>query len=119
VPAEAIWAGGGDGGDWLLCVMRGKEPVPFFDCEVYSDHTGSLTTRGRYSFAKADPDGEWKLDNSPLPRLSYRFFDGVIVHLDGPYALVPDGEIDYPFGDGHGKRVKYRFGRETGGELSY
>jgi hypothetical protein len=99
--------------------MRGKEPAAFFHCDIYSDQTGHLTARGSYSLARCDPSGQCKPAASLFPRLDYQSFDGVTIHLQEPYALLPDGEIDHPFGDGHGKRLTFRFGREAGPERPY
>jgi hypothetical protein len=119
VPIDAVWAGGVDGGDWLRCVMRGKEPAAFFDCDVYSDQTGHVIASGSYSLARCGPDGQCEPVTSLVPRTDYQFFDGVAIHLRQPYALIPDGDIDYPLGDGHGKRSTYRFGRETSPARAY
>jgi hypothetical protein len=51
--------------------------------------------------------------------LPYQYFDGVTIHLAEERSLVPDGEIDHPFGDGHGKRASYRLGRESSPEVQY
>jgi hypothetical protein len=118
VPSDAVWVGGVDGGDWLRCVFRGKDPA-IYDCDVYSDQTGRLTASGMYTLVRCDPAGRCQPVTSLKSRTDYRAYDGVTIHLREPYALVPDGEIDHPFGDGHGKRVTYELGREVGPERLY
>jgi hypothetical protein len=48
VPAAAVWAGGADGGAWILCQPGGVSN----DCEVY-DEDGSLMLRGQFIVAGA------------------------------------------------------------------
>jgi hypothetical protein len=119
VPVEAVWAGGVDGGDWLLCVPEVAAPKGSFSCRVFSDQTGLLTTQGKHVFAECEANGACTPQAEVPSTLRYEFFDGVTVHLADELALVPDGEIDHPFGDGHGKRAYYRLGQETGPEVQY
>ncbi len=104
VPAEAVWAGGVDGGDWLLCLREAGAPNWSFNCRVFSDQTGHLTTQGKYVLADCEDGGACTPQAEGPSTLAYRYFDGVTVHLADELALVPDGEVDHPFGDGHGKR---------------
>ena len=119
VPPAAVWAGGVDGGDWLLCSPDEGGSRGEFACQVFSDQTGDITARGRYVFAECSSAGECAPQADVPPRLAFRSFDGIWFHLEGGLALVPDGEIDHPFGDGHGKRVVYSLGREVGPEVQY
>ena len=118
VPIEASWAGGTDGGDWLHCRFGGKEPAAFFDCTVYSDQTGDVVAHGLYVLGTRGASGDLAPTSSLTPKLDYRYFDGVSIHLQGGYALLPEGDIDHPVGDGHGKVTTYKLGRERG-ERSY
>jgi hypothetical protein len=89
-----------------------------FSCRVFSDHHDRLTAQGTYVFAKCV--AKKCAPQSEAPRdLRYQFFDGDTVHLADGLALVPDGEIDHPFGDGHGKRARYTLGQEVEHEVQY
>jgi hypothetical protein len=108
-----------DGGDWLLCLPEAGAPKGSFSCRVFSDQTGLLTARGKYVLAHCGVTGGCTPQSEVPATLRYRFFDGVTVHLVDELALVPDGEIDHPFGDGHGKRAHYQLGQESGPEVQY
>src|SRR4051812_11193490 len=111
VAPAAEWAGGADGGSWILCEQMVKEPYAGFRCTMWSDG-GAVSARGNYvhtSFA----GGKWVPDPSPWLHLDYSAYDGVVVHLMDHSALVPDGEIDHPFEPGHGKRTTYDMGVEV------
>jgi len=99
--------------------MRGKEPAAFFDCSVYSDQTGSLLAEGAYILGKCTPDTRCEPKASLDSGLDFAYYDGVRIHLRNSYALLPDGLINYPFDDGHGKRIRYKFGVEDGAEHDY
>jgi len=51
--------------------------------------------------------------------LGFGFFDGSTIHLEGPYLLLPDGQLDFPFGPGWGKRQNFKLGQELGPEVEY
>lgn len=53
VPAEALWAGGPDGGAWVDCT---QSPTGSFHCEVFADVTGALIERGEFSLKLARPN---------------------------------------------------------------
>ena len=46
VPAEAIWAGGPDGGSYVLCTVDQAKDVN--RCEVWNDYNGDLIESGEY-----------------------------------------------------------------------
>jgi len=119
VPTDAVWAGGVDGGNWLRCRWEGKEPAAFFWCEIYSDFSGDVVARGTYVLAERTDAGQWKTLSSLQPALDYEGFDGVVIYLGGARSLVPDGDIDYPFANGGGKRVRYHAGEQEGEEIEY
>jgi hypothetical protein len=112
VPAEAIWAGGLDGGDWILCIPAPAAERTSFECRTFSDQTGLLVTQGVYFLAKCGDDGACQPADRVPAHLQYIFFDGVLFRLSEGLSLVPDGDVDHPFGDGHGKRVTYKHGEE-------
>jgi hypothetical protein len=47
VPAEATWAGGVDGGSYVLCTVDQAKGVN--RCEVWNDYNGDLVESGEYS----------------------------------------------------------------------
>ena len=111
VSSSAVWAGGLDGGAWIDCDPAAKEPHLEYDCEVYTD-SGDVWARGAYIIAER-PDGSLELSGGGLfpPRISrYNFFNGEHIVVTDSRVLVPRGWIDFPFGDGHGKRVRYHGG---------
>ena len=50
VPQEAIWAGGPDGGSYILCKTDEGNNANF--CEVWNDYNGDLIERGNYRLMK-------------------------------------------------------------------
>ena len=46
VPAEAVWAGGPDGGSFVLCDVDSVKDVN--NCKVWNDFTGQLKESGEY-----------------------------------------------------------------------
>lgn len=122
VPQEAIWAGGADGGAWILCA-----PVPsgeaLLSCRVFYDGDGRVWAHGDYLPVRIAWDATKDAPVSspaPLPAsLDYEGFDGVALFLKDNITLVPHGTIDYPAPDGHGKRQTYRVGEPQGAEIAY
>ena len=117
IPAEAVWAGGVDGGDWILCVPVATPSR--YSCRVYNDYTGKLTASGEFirrreAGGSVKPERRLTDSATPTGKLHYQYFDGVVIHLEDDVVLVPDGIIDYPFGDGGGKRALFREGVEIG-----
>jgi hypothetical protein len=117
-PSEAVWAGGIDGGVWYLCKELAS-PDLRYDCRLYNDHTGDLMARGQFVLQRDSGDAAVVAAKGRPPTLEYSFYDGDIIELKGGLALVPDGVVDWPFGDGHGKRAIYRRGRRVGEDASY
>lgn len=120
VPAAAIWGGGADGGDWLHCT---PVRVGFYDCSIYWDFDGSLKAKGSYALRKVTWDANQGApaysEADSTSEVNFRFFDGILVHLEGDLALAPHGVIDFPFGDGHGKRQQFEMGVPQGPEEQY
>jgi hypothetical protein len=80
IPAEAVWAGGPDGGSWILC-----EPLTNNSanrCTVYHEHTGEVVKTGL--FVARDT-------HKAVPRnqLVYDSFDGERIYLIGNRVLDP------------------------------
>ena len=122
VPASARWAGGVDGGHWFDCARVPGAPAPRAACRIYGDQAGHLEAQGEFLLVRDStrpgPDGS--IVGAPAESfLVYESYDGDVIQLAAGFALVPDGVIDHPFGDGHGKRQSYSAGRATGPEVSY
>jgi len=121
VPESAVWGGGVDGGSWLVCKPR-KERYAYA-CEIYWDSDGTLWAKGTYLLRKVNWDQGQKraiyIEAEGAPEMAFNYFDGKIIHLKGKFVLVPHGIIDYPFGDGHGKKQQYDLGEPVGPESEY
>ncbi len=123
VSASAVWRGGQDGGAWIDCRWQAKEPYASYACETYADR-GSAWARGNFVLADRVEVAEG-VTIRPVPSMlevdssELVGYDGVVIHLAGPRVLVPHGEIDYPFGDGHGKRAVYELGRQVTPDRQY
>jgi hypothetical protein len=50
VPADAVWAGGADGGAYILCSLDGARGVD--RCSVWNDYTGKTDGPGDYQLEK-------------------------------------------------------------------
>jgi hypothetical protein len=123
VPQQAVWAGGADGGSWILCDRISKEPWgPVFQCTIYDDYSGSVVARGGLYVVSKKQNGKFQRVErfDGLPR--YSFYDGYMLGLEGnSLFLVPHGVVEYPFpnNDG-GKRITYDSnGIQVGPERSY
>lgn len=121
VPEAASWGGGIDGGNWIHCIE--EVSVHAYACSIYWDSDGTLRSRGTYVLRKATWDGDQGKaiysDIDGQPEIDFDFFDGSLIHLQGEFAMVPNGIIDSPFGDGHGKRQRYELGKPLGPEEEY
>lgn len=85
VPAEALWAGGMDGGHWVYCESStfGKR-----DCTIYDHPTGDLAVQGKFTIEVPDD-----------AKLQFLFFDGNAIHSKEG-VLKPTGEHIYYLGNG-------------------
>ena len=109
VPATAVWAGGVDGGHWFDC-HRLAGGTPRYECSIYNDYTGEVEARGQFVGGPA-----------PVEDLTFRFYDGAgrIALSDSTWLLAVD-TLDYPFGDGSGKRAVFRPpGHQVGDAVQY
>jgi hypothetical protein len=122
VPADAVWAGGTEGGAWILCVPTLANQA-LLSCRMFNDRDGTLWARGTYMPARITWDAAKEApvtSPAPLPdRWEFEGFDGVALFLKQNITLVPHGTIDYPAPDGHGKRQTYRVGEPHGAEIAY
>ncbi len=120
VPAEAAWAGGVDGGAWIVCGYTTKEPFTGYDCTIFNHPSGTVWAEG--SFALVRPSASGGLPEVPAgpfaggPLKTFSAYDGESIHLANGSLLVPHLLVSYPHDANHGLRVEYRFGqrlRET------
>ena len=117
VPNDAAWAGGSAGGAWIACGQTTKEPYAAFNCAVYHQ-TGKVWARGHFIHARRE-NGRYMPVGIPFVRLDIRSYDGVVIHQNNGTALVPDGVVDYPYDNHHGKRATYEMGREIAPDEEY
>lgn len=119
VPGSAEWAGGADGGAWIDCRWEAKEPATLYSCTTFNDNTGEVWARGQFVLSRTNRapephEGRFITIAGPRSdRPSYRSFDGSVIYLSTGELLVPDGWVDHPWENGHGKRVHYSLGEET------
>ena len=112
MPSKAVWGGGDKGGIWMDCKWKSKEPYSTYDCTFYNDHNGSVTAVGDFALAEQTNDDFDLISGIGPFNPKLNFYNGDVVQLTSGKFLVPLGWIDYPFGDGHGKRTRYEYGRE-------
>lgn len=77
VPEEAVWVGGVDGGDWILC-----QPIhnKVYECTIFTED-GIKISKGQYTF-------KGKVDD---PKLNFEAHDGEIIYLNNG-KLIPVGK---------------------------
>lgn len=121
IPENAVWAGGVDGGAWILCNRIGTEQ---YSCTIYNEFTGSIMAKGVFLHRKIFYDVKTKelkiqpaSNTNTLP--SYNYYDGEFIKLKGEEALVPDGEVIWPFDEEHGKKQYFKNGIAVGQEVQY
>src|SRR5437762_5101390 len=81
VPSDSAWAGGVDGGVWVLCLLRTKEPTFVYECTLYSHPSGKPDALGL--FVLADPPRQPGHPYSPLPGGLPPSFDPAPTYWDG------------------------------------
>jgi hypothetical protein len=114
--SAAHWAGDCEGGAWITCTTEAQEPLTAFGCRVHDHTAGALLASGPFVLADAvrSRDGGTKYRAQAAafaePPGQYLRYDGTTIALPDGRFLVPHGTIDYPAGDGHGRRVEYRLG---------
>lgn len=120
----AHWAGDCDGGVWIDCSTLLEESYTGFHCDIYDHPSGVLAAAGPFVLAEAvrTPGGGTKYRPQAAaftePPSQYLGYAGTNIALPDGRFLVPHGTIDYPGGDGHGRRIEYRLG-EARFEQSY
>ena len=110
--AEAVWAGGLDGGSWVHCQLSTKEPTVTYDCVIWNDE-GQPWSTGRYTYLRATRSAWVAVTGDVFSKATiseYDFYNGTSIVVSDDSRLEPHGWVDYPFGDGHGKRVRYALG---------
>jgi hypothetical protein len=117
VPSEAVWAGGVDGGAWILCVPSFKEPHLGYACTVYND-SGSIWAKGSFIVAERRNGNDEFPSGAFLPPTiaRYQWFDGRRIQISESRSLRPSGVVDFPFGNGHGKRIQFSDEGESAAE---
>lgn len=91
VPASASWAGGVDGGAFVLCAPQAPSPG-HFTCTTWNDRTGERWTHGLHRLVRVawgDGGPVHHPVEAPPSSLVYEGFDGETVLLSGGLALVP------------------------------
>ena len=111
VPRTAVWAGGADGGAWIRCDPIAKEPYTEYECTMYHE-SGGVWASGRFITSERGEHG-YEFPAAvvvPQPPKRYESYDGRRIYVRDGRLLVPHGWVEYPFGDGHGKRERYQLG---------
>ena len=121
VPEEASWAGGLDGGDWLLC-NRINGTATRYACKIYSDRTGNLIAEGEFEYRRTErshgrPD--FLPTTHPPSVLQYAGYDGDWISLEPSGVLVPDGTMHFPLNPTTAKKQEYKLGDRVGEEVQY
>ena len=93
VPKEAVWAGGADGGAWILCEARNAEGTRYF-CRVFNDFSGKEWAAGEYVLRKSEWNREQhKAIYSEVAEfrqgLKYDSYDGSVIYLADSLVLLP------------------------------
>jgi hypothetical protein len=85
VPAKALWAGGLDGGDFI--VLSPAKAAGTYSARIYNDHSGELDFSGDLRLSKPSTD---PIDvNDPK---SYSGWDGETLHLRDGRSLKAVGK---------------------------
>jgi hypothetical protein len=82
VPANALWAGGLDGGDFIL--LSPAKAAGIFSARIYNDHSGELDFSGDLRLSKPS--------TAPIDvndAKSYSGWDGETLHLRDGRSLKP------------------------------
>jgi hypothetical protein len=85
VPAEALWAGGVDGGDFIQ--LSPAKAAGIYSAKIYNDHSGELDFRGALRLSK--PSAAPIDVNDPK---TYSGWDGETLHLRDGRSLKQVGK---------------------------
>jgi hypothetical protein len=120
VAESAAWAGGPDGGAWIDCAPSAKEPYLEYTCTTYYE-SGNVWSSGVFIVAERQRNGTYGFPSGPVlpPRIHrYQDYDGRRIYVSDQRSLIPNGWIDHPLQDGHGKRERYEAGTSVE-EINY
>ena len=114
------WVGDCEEGVWVSC-RRGALGGRSIRCEVQQS-TGEDVLSGEFAFIERgtppfEDDWDRPIFDPPLESLPFLSFDGTRIVLEGDRALVPDGWVDRPAGDGLIRRQRFELGRPTDSEM--
>jgi hypothetical protein len=91
VPSDAVWAGGSDGGSWVLCSPIAREGS--FRCKIFDDYLGHLITDAIFHLYFLEADGKLsRAENARLVHIEPRFYDGAIIALQDNLVLSPESK---------------------------
>lgn len=89
VPANAVWAGGPDGGNWFNCKKIAKKW--HYECSVYADFDGQLVDGGEYVLKSVHWDEENKeaiVEEMDKLTINFNGFDGHAVMLTNTLVMT-------------------------------
>lgn len=81
IPSGAVWAGGADGGAWILCKEDGARNL----CTIYNDNSGEVWVRDHFVL-------EGTSRGVSSQELRYDFFDGERIVLSDGRVLIRVGK---------------------------
>jgi len=87
VPADAVWAGGADGGSFIKCYYEPSTRLNF--CTVYNDFTGKIEAEGRFTIR-----GSMRPED--VSQFSFSGFDGKKIYLKDGSILIPTDDVVFP-----------------------
>ncbi|HEX4945043.1 MAG TPA: hypothetical protein VFZ34_00075 [Blastocatellia bacterium] len=91
IPQIAEWAGGSDGGAWIVCEVKDTTQHRF-SCQVYDDKTGKLEVSGDYLMKeKSSVNTEYRAVSTIPAKLKFQAFDGETIFLENNQFLIPEG----------------------------
>lgn len=85
VPADAVWAGGADGGSFIRCSYDAGTSLNV--CSAHNDHTGRLEVQGQFTITgptRAKDVGRFEYSGFDGKRIYLR--DGSVLELREPAA---------------------------------
>jgi hypothetical protein len=93
VPLDAIWAGGPDGGVWIVAQkIAGSED--HYACKIFFDSTGDLWADGDYVLRRTVWDSKLREARfypvaSPPEKIDFGGFNGELLFLQDSLVLAP------------------------------